>query len=297
MNDLREIVREYRRRPNESFALATLVRSTGSSYRRPGARMLIAQDGSTSGSLSAGCLEEEVSAAAVEVIARGEPRLMSFDTRRRFGCHGAIEIYVEPVSRGFLDEIAQNVEARRSFAIATKFEGEEFVQQIEPTIRLLVIGNGPDGSALQTQARLLDWEAIVMESIVDWRGEFDAHTVAVITTHSYGRDCAALRFLAPVGLPYVGVIGPRRRREELLIDVLDSGAELKSNLFAPAGLDLGAETSPEIALAIVSEIQNVLAGGNGESLRDSHLPIHHESRRDNSGRGKFEPIRPTETTR
>ena len=160
-----------------------------------------------------------------------------------------------------------------------------------------MIGHGPDGSALQAQAQLLGWEAIVMESIVDWRGEFDARTVAVIATHNYGRDCAALRFLAPLGLPYVGVIGPRRRREELLLDVLDSGAELKSNLFAPAGLDLGAETAPEIALAIVSEIQNVFAAGNGESLRDSNLPIHHENRRDHPGRRKLEPLRPAETTR
>lgn len=297
MSDLREIIREYQRRPNESFALATLVRSAGSSYRRPGARMLIAQDGSTFGSLSAGCLEDEVAAAAVDVIAHGEPHLMSFDTRRRFGCHGTIKIYVEPVSRTFLDEIAQKLEARRSFSITTKFEDEEFVQQIEPTIRLLVIGNGPDGDALRAQARLLGWEVVIMESIADWCGEFEAHTVAIITTHNYGRDCAALRFLLPLGLPYVGVIGPRRRREELLIDVLDSGAELKSNLFAPAGLDLGAETSPEIALAIVSEIQNVFAGGSGESLRHSNLPIHHESRRDNSGSGKFEPFRSAETTR
>ncbi|MDQ6940655.1 MAG: XdhC family protein, partial [Verrucomicrobiota bacterium] len=113
MSDLREIIREYQRRPNESFALATLVRSAGSSYRRPGARMLIAQDGSTFGSLSAGCLEDEVAAAAVEVIARREARLMSFDTRRRFGCHGSIEIHVEPITRDFLDEIAQKLEARR----------------------------------------------------------------------------------------------------------------------------------------------------------------------------------------
>ena len=150
---------------------------------------------------------------------------------------------------------------------------------------------------MQAQAQLLGWETILLESIADWRGEFDSRTATIIATHNYGRDCAALRHLLPLALRYVGVIGPKRRREELLIDVLDSGTQLRSNLFAPAGLDLAAETPEEIALAIVAEIQNVFAGGSGESLRDSNLPIHHESRRDNSGRGKFEPFRAAETTR
>jgi xanthine/CO dehydrogenase XdhC/CoxF family maturation factor len=270
MKDIRAIVRLYQSRPNESFALATLVRATGSSYRRPGARMLIAQDGTTAGSLSAGCLEDEVAVAAIDVIKTGEPRLMAFDTRRRFGCNGSIDIFVERVSTDWLRDIAENVEARRSFTITTR----QFVQEIEPQIRLLIVGAGPDAVALCSQAQLLGWETLALESIADWSGEFDARTAAVIATHNYGRDCAALRHLLPLGLRYVGLIGPRRRRDELLIDVLDSGADLKSQLFAPAGLDVGAETPAEIALAIVTEIQNVFAGGTGASLRDSKLPIH-----------------------
>src|SRR6187200_654371 len=102
MKELVDIVRMWERRAGESFALATLVRAQGSSYRRPGARMLIAGDGATVGSLSGGCLEEEVAERALEVMRTGAAELMTFDTRRRFGCNGTIEILVEPAREEFL---------------------------------------------------------------------------------------------------------------------------------------------------------------------------------------------------
>jgi xanthine/CO dehydrogenase XdhC/CoxF family maturation factor len=55
---------------------------------------------------------------------------------------------------------------------------------------------------------------------------------------------------------------------------LDSGISIDAELFAPAGVDLGAETPEEIALAIISEIQTAFAGTSGESLRDRKAPIH-----------------------
>src|SRR5215471_16347501 len=95
VTDLYDIIRKWKKRRGEHFALATLVHVEGSSYRRPGARMLICKDGTTVGSLSAGCIEEEVARCASQVLRTGEPTLMSFDTRRRFGCAGKIDIFVE----------------------------------------------------------------------------------------------------------------------------------------------------------------------------------------------------------
>jgi len=60
----------------------------------------------------------------------------------------------------------------------------------------------------------------------------------------------------------------------LLSDLLDLGVTINAGFFAPAGLDLGAETPEEIALAIVSEVQLVFAGASGESLRDRKVSIH-----------------------
>jgi xanthine/CO dehydrogenase XdhC/CoxF family maturation factor len=60
----------------------------------------------------------------------------------------------------------------------------------------------------------------------------------------------------------------------LLGDLLDVAVVINAGFFAPAGLDLGAETPEEIALAVVSEIQRVFASGSGDSLRERKLPIH-----------------------
>ena len=271
MNEIAQIVRLFARRPNERFALATLVDATGSSYRRPGARMLIAADGERTGSISAGCLEDEVADAARDVIATGAPRRMSFDTRRRFGCSGSIEVFVERVSNDSLAELALAVAERRPFRLES---ASGFEQQIEPAIRLLIIGTGPDGFALAEQARLIGWEMVVLESVTDWEGAIDTRMAAVVATHNYGRDCAALRHLLPKALRYLGVIGPRRRRDEMLSDALDAGAKMTSQLFAPAGLHLAAETPAEIALSIVAEIQATFFGASAGSLCKRNVPIH-----------------------
>jgi xanthine/CO dehydrogenase XdhC/CoxF family maturation factor len=75
-------------------------------------------------------------------------------------------------------------------------------------------------------------------------------------------------------LHYVGLVGPRKRRDQLLNALLDVGVAINAGFFAPAGLDLGAETPEEIALAIVSEIQRVFAKSSGESLRETKISIH-----------------------
>ena len=285
MREIGDIVRAFERRPGEPFALATLVSSRGSSYRRPGARMLIARDGQTAGSLSGGCLEDEVVEKAREVLRTGTAATMEFDTRRRFGCHGAIEIFVERAEETFLAELAENFHARRSITVATSFEKgtrivrdavpeDAFVQTIEPPLQLLVVGDGPDSAALHAIAAALGWRVIDIAHASELGGPFDQWTAAIVKTHNYGRDCAALRALFPLGLPYIGLLGPRRRRDQLLGDLADSGLEMCPNLFAPAGLDLGGDSPEAIALAIVAEIQAVLADGSRHSLRERRAPIH-----------------------
>src|SRR5437762_2999026 len=116
-----DIINESKKRPAQPLALATLVRAEGSSYRRPGARMLICQDGTRVGSLSAGCLEDEVALRAGEVFQTGEPATVSFDTRRRFGCAGRIDIFIERISVKFFPDLAQNLSARRSCFVSTAF--------------------------------------------------------------------------------------------------------------------------------------------------------------------------------
>jgi xanthine dehydrogenase accessory factor len=292
MKEIREIIRFWETRRTEPFALATLVRAYGSSYRRPGARMLIDGCGESAGGLSAGCIEEEVIARAQEVIRGGVPRLISFDTRRRFGCSGSIEIFLERISDTLVPEVREHFAARTAFEVATVFENRStlgsrvvtgftepgaFVQRIQPPLRLIVIGTGPDAMAMGAQGALLGWEWILVEAIPRLSDALDDRTAVVIATHNFGRDCAALRFFLSHPLRYVGLIGPRRRRDEILLDVIDSGVERRAQLFAPAGLHLAADSPEEIALSIVAEIQGVFADGTVEHLRDRKAPIHNNA--------------------
>ena len=292
MREICDIIRQWERHRGQQLALATLVRARGSSYRRPGARMLVCPDGTTVGSLSGGCLEEEVARRAFEVMGTGTPSLMCFDTRLRFGCNGSIDVFVEAVRDSFLAELAAHFTGRQTCRALTRFEGKDeelgtrllaldepvpdgaFLQEIEPPIQLLVFGDGPDSIPLRALADILGWEMIEVDQATELPSRVDQRTAAIVKSHNYGRDFAALRHLLALDLPYVGLLGPRKRRDQLLNAVLDSGIAIDAEVFAPAGLDLGAETPEEIALALVAEIQAVLAGATAESLRDRKAPIH-----------------------
>ena len=274
MKDFYDIVREVPKRPGERFALATLVRTEGSSYRRPGARMLVCEDGATVGSLSGGCLEEEVALLARSVLETGEPLLASFDTRKRFGCHGKIDIFIERIAEKFFVDVANDLDARRSHTAITHFGGNEFVHEIHPPIRILIFGEGPDSVPIRKFSQSLGWEPLEIVDPNAFPILPDKWTAAIVKSHNYGRDFAALTKLLPMNLRYVGLVGPRKRRDQLLNDLLDVGVTINAGFFAPAGLDLGAETPEEIALAIVSEIQRMFGGGCGLSLRERKVAIH-----------------------
>ena len=107
--------------------------------------------------------------------------------------------------------------------------------------------------------------------------EPDAWTAAIVKSHNYGRDFVALQKLLPLELRYVGLVGPRKRRDQIMNELLDVGVTVNAGFFAPAGLDLGTETPEEIALAVVSEIQRLFGSGSGESLRERKLRIHASS--------------------
>lgn len=92
------------RREGHAFALATVVKINGSTYRRPGARMLVAPDGHTWGTISGGCLEQEVAQQALETMETGQAQVQPFDLSDDdlilgfgTGCNGAAHVLIEPV--------------------------------------------------------------------------------------------------------------------------------------------------------------------------------------------------------
>jgi xanthine/CO dehydrogenase XdhC/CoxF family maturation factor len=102
---------------------------------------------------------------------------------------------------------------------------------------------------------------------------------AVIMTHRFPEDVRLLRLLMGSATRYIGVLGPRHRTDRLMIAAeIAQTPQTMSRLHAPIGLDLGAETPEEIALAILAEATAALHGYAGGKLRDKGGRIHEPAR-------------------
>jgi xanthine/CO dehydrogenase XdhC/CoxF family maturation factor len=303
MKALQQIIKRVTENPSQPWALATLVQTEGSTYRKPGARLLVERNGETLGVLSGGCLEEEIGRYGQEVIATGSPVLLSFDTRRLYGCDGRLKILVEPLPAAERDgnlitEIGRRLSNRLLCRIRTCFEGDAlgsevlpadillperhgvFIETVPLPVRLLLFGRGPEIKPLSQFAGNLGWViehfAHPSELSEDFRP--DGQTAALVMNHNFGRDLLALDRLLALQFRYVGLLGPKKRSAELLVRLnehrpLDLHAGVK-NLFAPAGLDIGSEAPEEIALAIVSEVAAVLSNRMGGFLRERRSDPH-----------------------
>jgi xanthine dehydrogenase accessory factor len=300
---LQQIIRRVAENPSRRWALATLVQTEGSTYRKPGARLLVDSDGGTLGVLSGGCLEEEIARHGQQVSADGSPVLLSFDTKRFYGCDGQFKILVEPLpaageNGNLITKIGRLLRNRQVCRVRTCFEGEALGSDLLPSdvllaerrgvfidtvllpIRLLLFGTGPEIEPITRLARNLGWVVERCSHPTELPEDFrpDLQTAALVMTHNFGRDLLALDRVWPLQLRYVGLLGPRKRHAELLARLseyrpLDSNAEVKT-LFAPAGLDIGSEAPEEIALAIMSEVAAVLSNRCGGFLRERKSDIH-----------------------
>ncbi len=289
------------------LGLVSLVAREGSSYRQPGARMLVLPDGRHAGSLSGGCLEAGLARIAGEVLADGRCRIERVDTRPHFGCPGVLEFVIERLQPGGIqDEILALMHRRETFRVLTSaqgsrlgnFQGEGFVETVGPRPRLVVVGWTEDQSPLFAMARVLGWET--HRIVRDHRTEVgrvadetvhimapeelarkfppDRTTAVLVMSHHLATDLAYLKAAAAGNFGYVGLLGSRRRREELLGELGDCGlfeeADWVARFHAPMGLDLGADNPPVIALSILAEIQAVFAGRDAGFLRDRTGPVH-----------------------
>jgi xanthine/CO dehydrogenase XdhC/CoxF family maturation factor len=134
----------------QRMALATIVAVRGSTYRRPGARLLVPEEGTPIGNLSGGCLEGDVADLAKVVMQEGRARLAGWDLTADddavwglgLGCNGAIEVFIEPADRAA--EVAGvlriALEEERPICLVTVLESD--VASVEPGARLVVRRDG-----------------------------------------------------------------------------------------------------------------------------------------------------------
>ncbi len=174
------------------------------------------------------------------------------------------------------------------------------LEVVEPPPHLFVFGTGADVVPLVRAAALLGWNVTVCgkPGQLGARERFMklarlseqpladnvaalfrcARPLAVVMSHDYVEDRAALAALLEGDVAYIGVLGPARRTERMLAEIeADRGSialSRRARVFGPAGLALGAETSAEIALSIVAEAQATLASAGRSSLRERGGEIH-----------------------
>jgi xanthine/CO dehydrogenase XdhC/CoxF family maturation factor len=257
-----ELLRGWAEAAEEPAVVATVFSMAGAAApAQMGERILLKADGSVQGTLmQASALYEQIVADAREALAAARPATYSY-----------------PAGPG---TVRVSLEILRPPVRLTIFGAGNDVQPLVHLAaglgwRVQVI----DGRPAQAQAtRFPEAEAVRVVPLAQVAALPPDGRFALLMTHNYHYDLAALRWLLPQPPAYVGLLGPRKKCERLLQDLEkttpDAAARLRHCLHSPIGLNLGGETPEEIALSIVAEIQAVVAGRPAGFMRESPHPIH-----------------------
>ena len=294
--------------------MATVTAIDGSSYRRPGVRMLVFENNTMIGAVSGGCVENEILRQSESVLLDNKAKMMIYDGRYRLGCEGILYILLEPFlpDTALWDSLETVLEQRNSLEIEsfyTKVEGcqpglgsvfrlegtnftffetpldktlSAFTQLLQPRFHLIIIGAEHDAVQLCYFASLTGWEVTVVTSITDSKTianfpgasqvthllpeeigslSIDSQTAVVLMTHSYAADLKFLIELKNTQPIYLGLLGPAKRRHQLLNEFLEYTDSYNESLldvtYGPSGINIGAETPQEIAVSIIAEILSV----------------------------------------
>jgi xanthine/CO dehydrogenase XdhC/CoxF family maturation factor len=260
--------------------LVTVVRTEGSTYRRAGARAVISESGQAFGAISGGCLERDLAERIRPWLAEMTARVVTYDSTREsdlvfgmgLGCRGILDLLVEPFDAAHVPTLVSAFawNGREPVEWTTALpDGSTMVEVIRPQRAIVLYGAGLDVEPVVTLAKQSGFRI----DVVTTRAAIDLtpYDAAVVMTHNFHRDVDILRALLASSIPYIGLLGPRSRGDELLAEV---GAARDARIHSPIGLDLGAETPEEIALSIVAQIQAVLARRSARHLRELQSPIH-----------------------
>jgi len=244
-------------------ALATVVRISGSTPQRPGARLLLLPDGSKVGTVGGGAIEEAVLAALRETLQSGEPQLLTRALGYDLGmcCGGRMDVFVEPVvgmPRLIIFGAGHVAKATAPLARSVGFE-------------VVVVDEREE---LATPERFEGCELAVTdpESYLR-RSQLQAQDWLLIVTHDHPLDerLLTLSFAQPVH--YIGMIGSRRKVYRILTRCAERSGPLDlSRVFAPVGLDLGAIGPEEIAVSVVAELVALRRGRAVAHMRASEDP-------------------------
>ncbi len=257
--------------------------------------MLINQHGVFRGMLSGGCLEGDLAVRAAVVIETGKAQIVDYNLAADdalwglgVGCDGSMRAQLQRLrpedAYAPFAAIADVLRGRQGAEFTLPIEdgsGDTLAIRVEPPTDLLVLGAGLDAEPVIRIASELGWRCTVFDHRPAYveSGDFgaaenllchpaeeltecvdlDAFDAAIIMSHHLVSDGSYLEQLAATNVRYIGLLGPEARRKRLLADLGDAARNLEGRVHGPAGLELGGRGPGPIALAIVAQIQQVLA--------------------------------------
>lgn len=252
--------------------LVTIVKTQGSTPRKAGAKMLVREDGSFIGTIGGGCIEAEVYSKAKEHFNKCRPAVYSFALNEPdafdlgLRCGGVIEVYMERIlpknilyliGAGHISFHLANIAAILGFEVHVIDDHPKFASQERFPNSIIHLGNFAEEAS-----KIPDGINIGI----------------LIATRGHSEDASSLRALVNKKSGYFGIITSKKRMLELAQLYVNSGGNINDidNWSAPAGLDIGAESPEEIAVAVAAEILYKFKGG-------AVIPLSEQFRRSEAG--------------
>jgi xanthine dehydrogenase accessory factor len=249
MDLLEEAVRL--RREGRKCALATIVEVNGSIPSYESAKILVRDDGSMAGTIGGGCVEADVWAAAREALDTEKPRRMQFNLGQDAAydngliCGGQLEVYIEPLlphphafifGAGHISKSLCQVAALAGFATTVIDDRETFANR----------------------ERFPQADAVFAEEYEDVFPKLNVNpsSYLIIVTRGHRDDMRVLRWAVHTPARYIAMIGSKRKTIAVVKELEREGLArpLFDRLSAPMGLDIGAITPEEIAIAVAAEM-------------------------------------------
>jgi len=267
---------------NAAFCL--LAKTTGSSPASVGAIMLVDDEGEIYGTIGGGCVEAGIIESAKNVLGSGVGRVETIPLDHNFAwkegliCGGTIEVAIAMERDAEkLRKIASDYRNRIQTKLELVIDGGTWVLNLPPRPHVYIVGAGHLGQDVCRHALALDFSVSVFDDRQDMLERFipdeashihgniaetlegvhyDDETYVVIVTRGHRDDAVALHAVVGKGARYVGMVGSKRKIGLTFNELKDRGvssAFLKT-VQAPIGLDIGAQTVSEIALAIAAQL-------------------------------------------
>ena len=232
-------------------AVATIVNVRGSVPSFETAKMLVRDDGSIVGTVGGGCVEAEVWQAAREVMENERPRTLTFNLNQNpkydtgLVCGGTLDIFIEPVLPPALLYIFGAGHVALSLYRTAKTAGFD-VNVID------------DRESYANRERFPEAKEVIAEDFDQAMARITPNETSyiVIVTRGHHDDMRVLRWAVRTQARYVGMIGSKRKTIAIFRELVKEGIaeQLFERVHAPVGLDIGAITPEEIAIAIIAEL-------------------------------------------